>query len=132
MPSSEILAPADNIEKKELAKLTFNCAKIGSEWNTGICCDLYKLFSTKYIRGNETKKLNVNNCFTLLGTTMFDTMVPVFKLNVMDEYLSYSPSRYKLWKKCISKYNYYTKEAEYTTPEEIARMRAEEENKKYH
>ena len=53
-------------------------------------------------------------------------MVPVFKLNVMDLYLSDFPSRWKLWKKGVSYYNYYTGESLTASRKEIERMRREE------
>lgn len=52
--------------------------------------------------------------------------VCIFKLNVMDLYLSDSPSRWKLWEKGVSYYNYYTGESLTAGRKEIERMRREE------
>ena len=107
--------------------------KISYGWTSTLKDDLEELFFVESEYGSKAQPTSkdrywlLHNAMILLGTTMFDTMVPVFKLNVMDEYMQDSPSRHKLWSKGISKYNYYTKEAEYASKEEIARLREKEE-----
>jgi hypothetical protein len=124
---------ARNSSKYELPHI--QRPKISYGWTGALKDDLETLFSLDWEEGSKAQPTSkdrfwlLQNSIILLGTTMFDTMVPVFKLNVMDEYMQNSPSRHKLWKKGISKYNYYTSEAEYVSAEEIARLRAKEESR---
>lgn len=47
------------------------------------------------------------DCMILFGGVMFDTLIPVYELNCMDMYFEYPPSRMRLWKEGIKKYNPY-------------------------
>lgn len=133
----EVFAPAEEvINGKALDSLGITRPCTHTIWCKTIKEDIESLFDVQIVPGYKArptardKGVLGHNALILLATTMFDTMVPVFKLNVMDSYLEYSPSRQKLWAKGISKYNYYTGEAEYVSEEEIARLRALEEAKK--
>ena len=84
----------------------FSRPRISSEWCHTILEDLkptYDFFSLTNLGG---KYLQVDACI-LLGMVFFDTMIPVYDLNVMDSYYAdawNSPSRDKLWNKGVKAY----------------------------
>ena len=67
----------------------------------------------KIIFGKSKSQSLAFNSVILLGIVMFDTLIPVFKLNAIDKYfLEYPPSRTMLWKKGIKKINPFSQEKE--------------------
>lgn len=90
--------------------------RISSQWADELLNDLQAINGAplEVLCGQNFKGPNlVSNSIILLGTTFFDTMIPVHKLNVMDAYFANSPSRWKLDKKGVTAYNPYKEKYEY-------------------
>lgn len=91
-------------------------ARISRCWNTTMVDDLQEFdsnFRCEVAEKVKAKGYMRSDCMVLFGCAMFSTMIPVFKLNAVDRYFVNSPSRWKLWKNGIKKYNPFTDEREY-------------------
>ena len=91
--------------------------RITNPWRKEVINDLNQLFEVKILKGTKsnTQKTRFipDNSIILLAKVLFDTMVPVYELGVMDAYCDNPPSRWKLWEDGIVYYNYFTGEKEY-------------------
>lgn len=83
--------------------------RTSSWWNDTVAKDIKSLFTVEVIssvKGDYIKE----NSITLLARILFDTLIPVFELNVIDAYFSsyhWCPSRQRLWKEGICAVNPY-------------------------
>ncbi len=99
-------------------RISIDDIRIGSSWCATVENDLRELFSVSYTLGERfpNRSRLISDSIILLASVLFDTMVPTFYLNVMDEYFSdpwSSPSRWKLWKDGVTAFNYFNGEKDY-------------------
>ena len=90
--------------------------RVGQQWMDEIQKDIESLFNVSVEQLGASvsySKTLISDAIILVGIVLFSSMVPVFYLNVMDLYMSNSPSRWKLWQKGITAYHPYTKACSY-------------------
>lgn len=98
-----------------------NNPRITNPWASEVIKDLDTLFNVEILSKTKCNTQNTkflpNNSLVLLAKVLFDTMVPVYELGVMDAYCENpgnSPSRWKLWQNGVESFNYFNGEVKYS------------------
>lgn len=91
-------------------------ARIGAVW-TQTMGDILREFDSDVTcevpQNIKAKSYMRENCLILVSCAMFDTLIPVYQLGCADDFFADPPSRWKLWRTGIRRYNPFNQKKEY-------------------
>lgn len=93
-----------------------NNARVHSRWTNSLMDILKEIdpqVDCRVASKVKAKSYMRENCMIVFICAMFDTMIPVFKLNCVDEFFSYPPSFMRLWEDGIMEFNPFSEDRIY-------------------